>query len=48
MDYYGYNTVNLFSTYNKQVPKINLNYTLIYELEYYKILELFTAVTLKC
>jgi hypothetical protein len=40
MYYYGSDIVNLFSTYNKQVPEKNLNYTVIYELEYYKILEL--------
>jgi hypothetical protein len=40
MYYYGFNIVNFFSTYNKQVPERSLNYTVIYELEYYKILEL--------
>jgi hypothetical protein len=40
MYYYGSDIVNLFSTYNKQVPERNLSYTVIYELEYYKILEL--------
>jgi hypothetical protein len=40
MYYYGSDIVNLFSTYNKQVPERNLNFTVIYELEYYRILEL--------
>jgi hypothetical protein len=40
MYYYGSDIVNLFSTYNKQAPERNLNYTVIYELEYNRILEL--------
>jgi hypothetical protein len=40
MYYYGSEIVSLFSTYNKQVPERNLNYTVIYELEYNRILEL--------
>jgi hypothetical protein len=38
--YYYQSQQNLISTYNKKVPKRNLNYTLIYELEYYIILDL--------
>jgi hypothetical protein len=40
MYYYCSDIVSLFSTYNKQVPERNLNYTVIYDLEYYRILEL--------
>jgi hypothetical protein len=43
----GSDTVNLISTYNKQVPKRNLNHTLIYELEYYNILELLYSCHVK-
>jgi hypothetical protein len=43
----GPDTVNLIYTYNKQVPTINLNYTLIYELEYYRILDLLYSFHVK-